>query len=132
MTSGIRRSVIAASAAFAAAAALVAAIAWNTTLFQRRTPLTDVVAAVGTRRIVEPRLTGGFAYGPMPSGVRSVRAPIDDAPPDVRIAVAQLEKLELRRRTPEVLAALGTAYLAVGSGESAVRALEEAVAVPSP
>src|SRR5206468_777511 len=49
--------------------------------------LAHLVAALGAHRMVEPRLTGGFSYGRLQSPVRSVRPPLDDFSPDVRIAI---------------------------------------------
>ena len=51
--------------------------------------LNQLVAAVGTERTVESRLTGGFAHAP----VRAVRGSNDiNLSPDVRIAIAEIEK----------------------------------------
>ncbi|MBY0492570.1 MAG: hypothetical protein K2Y23_00015 [Cyanobacteria bacterium] len=52
--------------------------------------LTALVTAVGTTRAFEPRLTGGFAYAPVRGPVRGA----NDAnlAPDVRIAIAEIEK----------------------------------------
>jgi tetratricopeptide (TPR) repeat protein len=52
--------------------------------------LSELVAAVGTTRTFEPRVTGGFAYAP-------VRGPVRGAndvylSPDTRIAIAEIEK----------------------------------------
>jgi len=91
--------------------------------------LASLVAAVGSRRAIEPRLSGGFSYGPLMSAARSA-ASVNEQPPDVRIAIAEIEKFEMRERTPAALALLGAAYLSVGDARRAVPALEEAASVP--
>ena len=91
-----------------------------------------LVAAVGNERIVEPRLTGGFAYGPLRGPVRSGESIVAHVSPDVRIAAARIEKQELGRGTPQALRMLGLAYLVTGDVVRAVRVLEEAVDQPDP
>jgi tetratricopeptide (TPR) repeat protein len=86
--------------------------------------LADLVTAVGTERTVEPRLTGGFAYGVLKAPVRG--EPTDVASPDVRIAAARIEKTADAERTPRNLAALGIAYVVIGKSDEAVSVLENA------
>jgi CHAT domain-containing protein len=109
-----------------------------------RPELHALVTAVGTQRIVEGRLSGGFAWGPRPAVTRgattaatattasttaaSPMARVKIAP-DAQIAAARLAKRVERDRTATTLAALGTAYLATGQIQPAVDALEEAVAL---
>jgi tetratricopeptide (TPR) repeat protein len=88
--------------------------------------LRALVAAVGTDRTIEPRLTGGFAYGPLRGPVRS-GSPTDRVGPDVRIAAARIEK-QAADRTPRELSDLGVAYLVIDDVERAVPALEDAAA----
>jgi tetratricopeptide (TPR) repeat protein len=114
-------------AGLAAAAALAVAVIgpW------RASPTRDLqllVAAVGTERTFEPRLTGGFAYGP----VTVTRGPSAEPPPDVRIATAQIDKSAQAHRTPETLHVLGISYLVTGDVARAVSTLEEAANRPSP
>jgi tetratricopeptide (TPR) repeat protein len=111
-------------------AALSSALAWLRP--SNQADVAELVAAVGTQRIVEPRLTGGFAYGPVKSPTRSGVSRPDASSPDVRIAVAKIEKRALQSRTPKTLSALGEAYVATGDGEQAVAALEEATATVAP
>jgi tetratricopeptide (TPR) repeat protein len=86
--------------------------------------LRAVVAAVGTNRSFEPRMSGGFVYGPVRGPARGVEgAP---ASPDVRIAVASIEKGATRRRTPQHLHELGIAYLVTGDMPRAIVTLEDA------
>src|SRR5439155_26286209 len=113
-------------AALAAAATVAIAvgsglITWRSTSAPE---LQALVAAVGTERTVEPRLTGGFAYGPL-KVVRSAE-PVQNVAPDVRIAAARIEKKALAQRTLDALRSLGIAYLLTGGVARAVAALEEA------
>ncbi len=88
--------------------------------------LQALVAAVGTDRPFDARLSG-FAYGPVRGPVRSGES--SSAPavsPDVRIAAAQIEKMASGSRTPQSLKALGVAYLVLGDVNRAVPVLEEA------
>ena len=52
---------------------------------------TELVTAVGTARTFEPRLTGGFAYAPVRGPVRGSNDAASLSP-DVRIAIAEIEK----------------------------------------
>ena len=85
--------------------------------------LRTLVAAVGTDRRFEPRLSGGFAYGPVRGPVRGSDG--GPATPDVRIAVASIEKEAARRRTPGHLHELGIAYLVTGDMPRAIATLED-------
>jgi tetratricopeptide (TPR) repeat protein len=91
-----------------------------------------LVAAVGNERIVEPRLTGGFAYGPLRGTVRSGESFVARVSPDVRIAAAQIEKEDLANRSALLLRALGAAKMALGDVDGAVKILEEAANRPTP
>jgi tetratricopeptide (TPR) repeat protein len=86
--------------------------------------LRALVAAVGADRSFEPRLSGGFVYGPVRGPVRGGEGAV--ASPDVRIAVASIEKEATRRRTPERLHELGIAYLVTGDMPRAIVTLEDA------
>jgi tetratricopeptide (TPR) repeat protein len=94
--------------------------------------LQGLVAAVGTDRSIEPRLTGGFAYGPVRGPVRAGEPSMATASPDVRIAAARIEQDVARHRTPQSLRSLGLAYLVMGDVNRAVPALEEAADQPAP
>ena len=61
-------------AGLAAAAALAVAVWWPRA---RAAELVDLVAAVGERRPVEGRLTGGFRFGPIESPMRGAEAGTD-------------------------------------------------------
>ena len=90
--------------------------------------LDELVAAVGTERLIEPRLTGGFAYGPMRATTRSGHAFILVAPPDVRIAAARIEQATTAQSTPTAFQARGVAALVTGDVDRAITALEAALA----
>lgn len=101
--------------------------------------LEQLVAAVGTERTFDPRLTGGFAYAPVRGAVRGSTKTVNLSP-DVRIAIAEIEKqyaakpvaaaaalvagdanraidileanAQLRPTDPKILSDLAAAYLA--------------------
>jgi CHAT domain-containing protein/tetratricopeptide (TPR) repeat protein len=108
------------------AAALVVAVTgpWRSS----SRDLQALVAAVGTDRTFEPRLTGGFAYGP----VKATRGAAADAAPDVRMAAAQIDKDAVGHRTPDMLRTLGISHLITGDIERGIAALQEAADRPSP
>jgi tetratricopeptide (TPR) repeat protein len=97
-----------------------------------RPELAELVAAVGTTRVIEPRMTGGFNYAPVRAPVRSGESVLDASSPDVRIAVARIEQKFESSRRPEDIAALGVAYLSVANTDRAVAALEESTDLPTP
>jgi tetratricopeptide (TPR) repeat protein len=101
--------------------------------------LTQLVAAVGSERTFDSRLTGGFAYAPVRGAVRGSTDAVKLSP-DVRIAIAEIEKqyaakpvaaaaalvagdpnraidileanAQLRPTDPKILSDLAAAYLA--------------------
>jgi CHAT domain-containing protein/tetratricopeptide (TPR) repeat protein len=93
-----------------------------------RSELVELVAAVGTERTIEPRLTGGFAYGPLVerSATRSGERGEDRLSPDLRIAALTLEKRLQGHREPSALAAYAAGQLVTGQTDRAVSAFEEA------
>src|SRR5262245_41502774 len=94
--------------------------------------LRALVAAVASERAIEPRLTGGFAYGRMRSALHTGESSTIQLSPDVRIAAAKIEKDANANRTPQALRLLGIAHLVVGSADRAVSTLEEAANHPNP
>ena len=96
-----------------------------------RPELAGLVAAVGPDRPFEPRLSGGFAYGPYHAATRSAAGP-PDLSPDIRIAVARLEKTAAGSRADTDWAALGVAYLVSEQFDKALEFLEASVATPAP
>ena len=119
------------AAGLAAAASVILAVATGMLPWSgESTELRALVVAVGTDRMIEPRVTGGFAYGP-------VRAPVRGEPgaatvsPDVRIAAARIEKDASAHRSAQTLHSLGIAYLVTGNSSRAVVVLDEAAAESS-
>jgi len=115
----------------AAAAVLVLAVGsgrlfWRT---EDSDELRALVVAVGTDRVVEPRLTGGFAFGLLRAPVRAGGSAAQAVSPDVRIAAAQIEKTASTRRTATTLRDLGVARLVSGDVTRAVSTLEEAASL---
>src|SRR5262245_36495290 len=85
-------------------------------------PLAELAVAVGPASSFDARLSGGFA----PRAERDVRRAADAGtstvhlPPDARIAIAKIEKRASADRTPEMLGALGAAYLVEGEVDLAI------------
>jgi tetratricopeptide (TPR) repeat protein len=119
------RTVWSSAAVLAAAASIVLAIGTGIIPWRGDSSyLRALVAAVGTDRTFESRLSGGFVYGPVRGPVRGAEgAP---ASPDVRIAVASIEKEAARRQTARNLHELGIAYLVTGDVPRAITTLESA------
>ncbi|MGH9176165.1 MAG: zf-HC2 domain-containing protein, partial [Vicinamibacterales bacterium] len=118
----------AAAAGLAAAATIALAVSGVFSARPSNGPeLQALVAAVGTDRTIEPRLTGGFAYGPVRGAVRSGESAPPVLSPDVRIAAAQIEK-EATSRSAHELRLRGIVSLVTGDASGAVTALEEAAA----
>jgi CHAT domain-containing protein len=90
-------------------------------------PVSELVAAVGERRLVEPRLTGGFRYARL-LVMRSGEGPqgLDAQPFAVIAAVAKIRERAEKDPSPEALGALGVTYLVSGDVGSAVKSLESA------
>ena len=114
----------------AAAAALVAAAIPLATFLRarRRVPpdVAELVAAVGAERPFEPRLTGGFAYGPMAPRYRSAKPLSESESWEVLAAAAKIRQRDDQHSTPATLDALGAANLVLGKYDDAVSNLEEA------
>lgn len=118
-----------AAAGLAAAATLVLAVSGGLPFGRSSAPeLTALVAAVGTDRTIEPRLTGGFAHGPLRGALRSSDTPGMNLSPDVRIAAAEIEKITSGQESAAAQQARGIASLVVGDIDRAVTTLEEATA----
>ncbi|HEX9189264.1 MAG TPA: zf-HC2 domain-containing protein, partial [Vicinamibacteria bacterium] len=92
-------------------------------------PLAELAEALGTRRFVEPRLTGGFRHGRLVV-LRSGEAPqgLDAYPGAVLGAVARIRERAEADPSPEAQGAVGITYLVSGDVGAAVKALESAVA----
>lgn len=98
-----------------------------------------LVKAVGERRFFEPRLTGGFKYGPLISPKRggpappidpnnpTMRGPVGPAAEDWAILAAAAKIKEAGNDSPAAVSALAAAHLLMGENDEAVRLLERAV-----
>jgi tetratricopeptide (TPR) repeat protein len=113
-------------AALATAAVLMVTVSsWRHASPSPSAELQALVAAVGTDRTIEPRVTGGFSYGPFRGPVRGAEKPTSLSP-DVRIAAARIEKDAGTSRTQEAMRTLGIAHLVVGDIDRAITTLEAA------
>jgi CHAT domain-containing protein len=119
--------------ALAAAASIVLAV--GALLYRARAPrgaaprVAELAQAMGTRRFVEPRLTGGFRHGPLVvlrSGEQA--AGLDAQAPGVLAAVARIRERAESDTSPEALGALAVTYLVSGDAGAAVKALQSATA----
>ena len=110
----------------AIAAAIVLAVSGLFWLQQARSgdPLDRLVAAVGTQRFVEARLSAGFAWGPVPAPMRGSAA---DASLEVQRAALALAEAAAARRTAETVHGAAIAALATGNTGEAIGLFEEAV-----
>jgi hypothetical protein len=124
-----RPRMMSAAAALAAAAVFAMAVGLGVMPWQRTEPQLDVlVAAVGHTRLVEPRLTGGFNYGPLITTRSGQPVPLT-ASPRVRIAAAQIDRDTATESNPVALQLQGAAALMIGNIDAAVVALERAVSL---
>lgn len=89
----------------------------------------ELAQAMGDRRFVAPRLTGGFRHGRLIT-LRSGDTPqgLDAQSPAVLGAVARIRERAEADTSPEALGALGVTYLVSGDAAAAVKALESASA----
>jgi CHAT domain-containing protein len=91
-----------------------------------------LAAAAGNARVIEPRLTGGFAYGQF--SARAAKPPASSTSPSapaspssqLYAAAARLQTLANADPAADHLRALGVAYLLIGSADEARDALERA------
>ena len=115
-----------ATAALATAATVLLAFSFGLIPGQRSQDpaLQSLVAAVGTDRTFVPRLTGGFAHGPVRGAVRSFQPGAVPQSPDLRIAAARIEKETAAQNSAQALHLLGIAQLMIGKPDLAVVALE--------
>jgi CHAT domain-containing protein len=115
----------------AAAAALVLAVRqfWPA----RQAPakpslLADLARAMGTKRFIEPRVTGGFQHSRL-IVLRSGERPqgLDAHSPAVLAAVARVRERAEKDSSAEAQGALGVTYLVSGDVNAALRTLESAI-----
>lgn len=88
--------------------------------------LQALVAAVGTERPVEPRLTGGFQFAPL-AGVTRGPGDATELPAAVRAAAARLEQAAHDAPSARARAGVATAEVVLGRPAQAVTLLEQAV-----
>jgi len=120
-----RRWIVLAAAAALVAAAIPLAVNFRTRR-RVRPDVAELVAAVGAQRPFEPRLTGGFQFGPMAPRYRSAKPLSESDSWEVLAAAAKIRKKDEERSTPATLDALGAANLILGKYDDAVSNLEEA------
>lgn len=89
----------------------------------------ELAHAMGAKRFVEPRLTGGFQHGRL-IVLRAGDAPqgLDAQSPAVLAAVARIRERTEGDTSPDGLGALAVTYLVSGDIAKAVKALESATA----
>lgn len=116
-----RRGWVYGAAGLAAAAAVVLAV-WMPR--GERPELRELVEAVGERRPVEGRLTGGFRYGPLESPTRGAEASTDWR---VLAAAGRLDEDARGTEDARLLGALGTAHLVTRQFDEAVKYFDQAI-----
>jgi tetratricopeptide (TPR) repeat protein len=121
-----RRRVYATIGLLAAAAGLILAVRLGLPGRQAvglEPALASLVAAVGPERLIEPRLTGGFQFGPLRSPVRGT----PDAA-NLALSVALADAAAAARSTPGPAThrAAGIAQLLAGQHDAAIATLEAA------
>lgn len=104
---------------------LVLGVATGASVWMLRpgTSRAGLVAAVGGHRALEPRLTGGFAWGPF----QPSRGSEDATRTSVRLAALESEEAAAAAPTPANRASLAVAYLLQGDTARAVELLGGAV-----
>jgi tetratricopeptide (TPR) repeat protein len=116
------------SSVLAVAASLLVVVQLRPDLnpFGGPTPYEELVAAVGTDRTVEGRLTGGFEFGPLRSPVRSGAAQASERF-DVLAAAARIRDRASADENAENLRAMGVAQLLLGQLDDAIASLQKSV-----
>jgi tetratricopeptide (TPR) repeat protein len=128
----VRRPAFRVAAVLAVAASVFLAFQqlWHARSERPAAPLVaELAQAMGTKRFVEPRLTGGFRHGRL-IVLRSSAAPqgLDAQSPAVLAAVARIRERTEGDTSPDGLGALAVTYLVSGDITKAVKALESATA----
>ena len=126
-SSSDRRRVIAASVLVAAAAIVLVVRAqpeWLQRLRGNDPQIEQIIAAVGEERYLEPRLTGGFRYGPLRT---LTRGDTRDDNLALRAQLAQLRSAAERSPDARSLHALGIVELLVGLTDESIDSLTRAV-----
>lgn len=113
------------AATLAAAAALVLALRIDLPDRNNQVAVQELVTAVGTDRVIEPRLSGGFAYGPRRTA-RGAEPVAFALSPDLRIAAARVEKETATQASALALHARGMACVLTANVDCAVTSLQQA------
>jgi CHAT domain-containing protein len=126
----MRRPPFLIAASLAAAGLLLAVHSLWRARSGRAALVAELAQAMGPKRFIEPRLTGGFQWGRQVF-LRSGEAPqegLDAYSPAVIAAVAEVRERAAGDTSPQALGALAVTYLVSGDVPAAVRALESATA----
>ncbi len=123
-----RRAAIAAGLLLAVLAA--SGGVWRLSRGRTSTGIADLVRAVGQRRLVEARLSGGFAWAPV-TEVRGEGGPagtgaLDPARSEIAGAAARIRGGKMWNDPTGDMHSLGVAYLVLGNVDEAVTALDAA------
>jgi CHAT domain-containing protein len=118
----------------AVAAASIVLLVWPAPLeFNKeagyRPELKALVSAVGTSRVSQARLSGGFKYGSPPSSDRT--STDSKAAPAVRLAATELELQASKSSSPDMQAAAASGLLVTGNVDHAIDVLSGLLAQPS-
>ncbi len=123
-----RRAIAAGAAVLALAASLILVLVQPDVLrFGQENTYPDLVAAVGTNRTVEGRLTGGFEYAPMRTARRAARVG-DTEDFELLAATSALRQRAVEAPTAANRHAAGVGELVLGNYDEAVATLEAVVA----
>jgi len=111
----------------AAAVALAVAVPsyFRSKNIESRPELAELVAAVGPHRPFQPRLTGGFAYGPLAPVMRSGQSDAIAVSPEIRLAAARLAQAYETSPNTRTKAAHAAGELLLGRYDSSISLLEE-------
>jgi tetratricopeptide (TPR) repeat protein len=121
-----RTGFLVAATGLALAAGMILAI-WIPTLADRTTAVSDatlaaVVRAVGPERLIEPRLTGGFEYGPLRGAVRSASS--DRSSLQLLTAVGDAVSAARAHPSAETQQVAAIGHVLVGQYDDAIAALD--------
>lgn len=124
---GSRRTWTIAGGLLATAAALVLFVRTQTNWrsSDEHVHLARLAAAAGPDRPFESRLTGGFAYAPVRSNVRSSESSLATDNPRAVAAVAAAEQHVARTPTPPNLHVLARGYALIGRADDAAALLQK-------
>lgn len=119
------RVVLTSAAAVMATAAAVWLVVGSLMRTDADRQLQTLVAATGTERLIEARLSGGFQYGELRGTRRGDAATQPVASAEVRLAAGKVEKALASASTPDALHAVGVASMLIGDFDRAIRLLDQ-------